>query len=210
MSDGSSSDPRANPVPFAGQADFAALLRRMQPRGKLWEGPDDTVMAQLRVGQVALMAQFAGRLAALTESESYPPTSIELLPAWNKAFSLPDPCMAPDPTVEQQQSALAAKIAQNRGLSRASIIAVVAALGYTITIDEFRPARFGEAVFGGTFAGPDWGKTWQVNAPEFAIDYAKFGSASFGDYYASWGSTELQCVINRIAPPNTIVIFNYS
>lgn len=210
MSASNSGDPQANPLPNADIADFAAILRRMQPRGRIWDAPGDTLMSQLRTAQATVTAKLAGRLSALTETESYPPTSVELLPAWNKAFGLPNPCTAADPTVAQQQQALAAKLAQVGGLSRANIIAIAAALGYTITITEFKPARFGESTFGGTFGGQDWGSTWQVNAPEFEIQYLTFGSGSFGDYFATWGSTELQCVINMISPPNTIVIFNYS
>jgi uncharacterized protein YmfQ (DUF2313 family) len=197
-----------NPVPSAEQNDFATVLVRLQPRGRIWDNGPDSLMAQLRIGQAALMAQFNGTLAQLTEQESYPPTSELLLPAWEQAFGLPDPCTPLSPTIQQRQQALAARLAAKGGLSIASITAIAAALGYTITIQEFWTGKFGMP-FGSTFGSQAWDFTWQVSAPELTVEYAKFDVSAFGEAYAVWGNTVLQCTLNRIKPPQTNLIFVY-
>jgi uncharacterized protein YmfQ (DUF2313 family) len=209
MSDSRSSDPRPNPVPFAGPADFAQALRRMQPRGRLWDGPDDSLMAQLRTAQTALLAQFSGRLAVLTETEAYPPTSIELLPVWEEAFGLPDPCTPLNPTIAERQQALGAKIAQNANLSRQTIINVAAALGYTVTITEYHAATADTLVADEPVYDPAWAFAWQVNAPEFTVEYLCADTGRADDPLASWGNTSLSCELQRLAPPGTYLIFSF-
>jgi uncharacterized protein YmfQ (DUF2313 family) len=198
-----------NPVPSAGQDDFANVLVRLQPRGRIWDNGPDSLMARLRVGQAALMAQFNGTLAQLTERESYPPTSELLLPAWEQAFGLPDPCTPLNPTIQRRQQALAARVAAQGGLSIGDITAIAAALGYTITITEFWTGKFGMP-FGSSFGSQAWDFTWQVSAPELTVEYAKFGETAFGEPYAEWGNTVLQCTLNRIKPPQTNLIFVYN
>jgi uncharacterized protein YmfQ (DUF2313 family) len=199
-----------NPVPSAGQDDFADVLVRLQPRGRIWDNGPDSLMPQLRVGQAALMAQFSANLSDLTETESYPPTSVLLLPAWEEAFGLPDPCTPLGATIEQRQQAIAARMAGQGGLSIASIIAIAAALGYTITVTEFQPFRAGVSAAGDPCYSDAWSAVWQVNAPDFTIEYFKAGISRAGDPLATWGNTVLQCTLNRICPPQTILIFNYS
>jgi uncharacterized protein YmfQ (DUF2313 family) len=155
------------------------------------------------------MAQFSGRLASLTESESYPPTSEDLLSAWEKAFGLPDPCLPLNPTVVQRQQALASRIAQNANLSRATIISVAAALGYTITIEEFHAATVDTLVADEPVYDPAWAFAWQINAPDFTIEYLCADTGRADDPLASWDNTSLSCEMQRLAPPGTYLIFNF-
>jgi uncharacterized protein YmfQ (DUF2313 family) len=198
-----------NPVPNAEQDDFADTLVRLQPRGRIWDNGPNSLMAQLRRGQAALMAQFSASLADLTETESYPPTSVLLLPAWEEAFGLPDPCTPLGATIEQRQQAVAARLAAQGGLSIAAIIAVAAALGFTITITEFQPFRAGVSAAGDPCYDDSWAFAWQVNAPQVTIDFFKAGISRAGDPLATWGNTVLQCTLNRIKPPQTILLFNF-
>jgi uncharacterized protein YmfQ (DUF2313 family) len=198
-----------NPVPHAEQADYAGLLGLAQPRGRLWNAGPGSIMAQLRQGASALMAQFSGQLSELTEAESYPPTSVLLLGTWNEAFGLPDPCTPLNPTIEQQQQALAARLAAKGGLSIPSITAIAAALGYTITITEFAVAVADYLHADGLDCDPAWAAVWQVNAPDFTIDYFCADTGRADDPLESWGNTILSCTLQRICPPNTILIFNF-
>jgi uncharacterized protein YmfQ (DUF2313 family) len=189
-----------NPVPSAGQDDYADLLSRLQPRGRIWNDLPGSIMAQLRVGESALMAQFSGQISQLTETESYPPTSVLLLPAWEETFGLPDPCTPLSPTIEQRQQALAARLAATGGYSIASLTAVAAIYGYEISITEFAPFRIGVNAVGQPLWSDDWGAAWQVNILWFG---------EIGRLAAPGSATVLECVFKRLSPPQTILIFNY-
>jgi uncharacterized protein YmfQ (DUF2313 family) len=151
----------------------------------------------------------AGRAADLL-TDIFPPDSVALLPEWEAALGLPDPCAGPNPTIEQRQQQVVARFAGGGGQSIAYFTQFAAALGYPITITEFAPARFGATTFGQPFCGPQWANVWQVNQPTFVIQNAEFGHAEFGDPFRSWGSTIVQCELQRLAPAHTLVIFSYN
>jgi uncharacterized protein YmfQ (DUF2313 family) len=57
---------------------------------------------------------------------------------------------------------------------------------------------------------PAWAATWQVNAPQFTIDYFCADTGRADDPLESWGNTILSCTLQRLCPPNTILIFDFS
>ena len=102
-----------------------------------------------------------------------------------------------------------ARIGSVGGQSPVYYIGVAAALGYTITIDEFAPVKFGTTRFGSPWYGAAWKYVWRVNVSNAAKFPAKFGSARFGDPWTSYSGQQLTCVLNRLEPSHTILIMNY-
>ena len=54
-----------------------------------------------------------------------------------------------------------------------------------------------------------WAHTWRVVAPTETVVYFQAGESAAGDPLATWGNSQLECVIRRIAPAQTIVQFSY-
>lgn len=184
------------------QAEFLALL----PVGPLWPRDPDAVMGQFIGSLTPTYARICARDSHLLE-DAFPVAPVELLPEWELTLGLPDPCAGPAPTLELRQQQVAARFIASGGQSRPYMIAVAAALGYSITITEYSPSRFGRA-FGLPFGGAPWAFAWRVNAAAVTVRPFRFGD-SFGEPFSSWGNAVLECEIIRLAPAHTVVLFSY-
>lgn len=181
-----------NPVYAA--ADYVSALMNLLPRGRVWPREPNSLIAQV----AGMLANTFGRNSARARfllQDSFPATSVELLPEWEATLGLPDACAGPSPTIQQRQMQVAVAFAGNGGQSKPFYIAYAAALGYTITITEF--------------TGADAQK-WQVNAPTFTINYFRAGIGRAGEPLATWGNNVLQCELNRLKPAHTNLVFSYS
>jgi len=149
-----------------------------------------------------------GRAADLLR-ELDPRTTVELLTDWETALGLPDACVPAGQTIQQRRSAVVAKYTSLGGQSRQFYIDLAAALGYTITITEFRPFRAGISVAGDPLTNGDWIFAWQVNAPETTIFEFRAGQSTAGEPLRNWGNDELECAISAVKPAHTEVLFAY-
>lgn len=190
-------------------ADFLRFLQGLLPRGAAWPRDDDAVLTQvMRAMGDGLFAQHQATIY-LSEVEADPNFTVELLPDFEADFGLPDPCTPLNPTLEQRRGALLAKMRAKGGQSAAYFIAVAERLGYSITIQRFYPFRVGQARVGDPLYGQGWIFAWRVHAPATTITPFRVGRSSVGEALRSWGNAELECVIRRLAPAETIVQFAY-
>ena len=181
-----------------GQADFLQALQNLLPSGPAWPRDPDTVL-NLELAAVADgLAALHARAGVLSETESDPSQTTELLADWESAFGLPDPCTPLNATVAQRRAALLAKIVALGGATPAYFISVAAALGYTITIRN-----------GISSDGTGWQHMWFVTAPSTTFSVFRTGQSAAGDYLTVYGNTMLECVLNRIKPAHTKLFFNY-
>jgi uncharacterized protein YmfQ (DUF2313 family) len=120
---------------------------------------------------------------------------------------LPDPCAGQAQTLAERRQRLVSKLAARGGQSRAYFIGVAAQLGYTVTIEEFRQftctSRCNEAL-----NPPPWQYAWRVRAPANTVRVMTCQSGC-DEPLASWGNQILECVIGRLKPAHTSVIFAY-
>ena len=145
--------------------DFLAAIQALRPRGRAWPTDASAQSTPVWAAVADLLAAQHARASALSEVESDPGQTIELLAEWERAFGLPDPCTPLNPTLQQRRAALLARIAALGGQSPAYLVNVAAQLGYSITITEYRPFRAGLSGCGTPITGPsDWFR-WTVNAP---------------------------------------------
>ena len=189
-------------------ADLAELFLRLLPRGRVWP----KVMDALQPQAVAALMPTYQRLIERDNNilvDAFPATTVELLYEWEASLGLPDPCAGPDPTIEQRQAHVVARLTQSNGPSIPSLTAFAAALGYTITITEFAPARADITCADDPCYEPEWAFVWQVNAPSITAEYACADTAFADDPLITIGNTVLQCEMQRLAPAHTVLQFNY-
>ncbi|MEJ0020740.1 MAG: putative phage tail protein [Acetobacteraceae bacterium] len=179
------------------------------PRGYAWNASPDTVQGQTWGGIAGAVQQLHARAGVLSEQESDPGRAVELLADWEHAYGLPDHCTPFNATIQQRQAALVARIASQGGQSIAYYVAVAAALGYSITITEFRPFRVSRSRVGDALLGEPWLHTWRVNAPSVTMQYFRVGRSAVGERLRTWGNGELQCRLGELAPAHTVLQFAY-
>jgi uncharacterized protein YmfQ (DUF2313 family) len=82
---------------------FLTLL----PQGQAWPKHSiDSVLWQASDGLCKFWGYVDGRAADLLERESDPRTTVEILPEWERAFGLPDPCYSAPQTIADRQREL--------------------------------------------------------------------------------------------------------
>lgn len=195
-------------APIYSQGDYRSALQALFPRGRVWPRDPDATQSALLGGLARSFARTNGDAAALLV-DAFPSTTAELLPEWESSLGLPDPCAGQQPTVQARRAQVLATLRQSfSGPSIPNLVALAESLGYSITITQFSPSRFGR-VFGNPFGGIAWANAWQVNVANFTIQKFKFGSDAFGENFSSWGSTVLQCELAAVAPAHTVLNFFY-
>lgn len=189
-------------------ADYLQHLQALLPQGPAWPRDPEAVLTLL----LDAWAQEFARIDARSEqliAETDPRTTAELLYDWERVAGLPSACMAGiAQTTAERRGALHAKLTRLGGQSRQFFIDLAAALGYTVTISEFRPYTVTSAV-NMPLNSELWRFVWQVNAPLNTIRSFDMRSA-VNDPLRSWGNQLLECVISQLKPAHTKVLFAYS
>lgn len=196
-----------NPYSSLGPDDFQQAALNLLPSGPAWPRDLAGILARAMGAIGDLFASFHHDAAVIVDSELYPPSTAALLAEWELDYGLPDPCTPQPQTVEQRIQALLAKITDLGSLSRQKYIDLAAALGFTITITEFRPFTcLGDCI--SPITGPEWRFVWQVNAPTTTLSLL----TCRGDCISplrSWGNVPVECAIKRRNRPSRTVIFSY-
>jgi uncharacterized protein YmfQ (DUF2313 family) len=118
--------------------DYVEPLASLLPVGPAWPRENDSTLMQLLGGLAAIWGDVDSRAADLLERESDPRLTIELLPDWERAWGLPDPCYTAPQSIDERQLALVMRMTMLGAQSREFFISVAAQIGYHITITEYR------------------------------------------------------------------------
>ena len=189
-------------VTIASAEDYEQQLNSLLPPGPAWTTPDPLLRAFADD-----FARVHARALQLIE-EGDPRTTVEMFSDWERNYGLPDACVSSDQTLGQRRAALIARVTGLGGQSRAYFTALAAALGHTITITEFHPHSVNDSV-AAPITGEEWAYVWQVNtaiAEVFQISV----NDTVADPLAAWSNEALECVMNRLKPAHTIVLFAYT
>jgi uncharacterized protein YmfQ (DUF2313 family) len=197
------------PAPVLTSSDFAEALGRLLPRGRVWTRDPDGIQAALLLGLAGVTARQTLRSNFLLVDE-FPASTTELLSDWEDSLGLPDPCAGEDPAIVVRRRHVVARFTNGGGQSAPYFIAYAAALGYTITIENFAPFRAGRSRAGDPDYGPDWAHTWAIHAPLDTVTAFEAGQSAAGDPLASWGNEILECEMNAIKPAHAILQFRYA
>ncbi len=188
------------------ESDYLTQLQALLPHGPAWPREPDANLTRLLNAWADELARVDGRSSALIE-ELDPRTVSELLADWERIAGLPDACVASEQTTAQRRTSLHARITTLGGQSRAYFITLAERLGYTVTITEFDPHTVSDDVEQ-PIHGQAWAFAWQVNAPQNTVGTLSV-TDSVADPLAWWGNEVLECVISRLKPAHTNVLFAY-
>lgn len=188
---------------------YRQQLKALLPPGQALSRDPGTTLDALLDAMAKELARVDDRADDLID-EAIPNTTSELLADWERVAGLPDPCVADQvQTQAARRMALVSKLAMRGGQSPAYFIGIAAALGFTVTIEEFRPFRAGWSSAGDLLSNGDWVFTWRVHGPEVTITEFKAGQSTVGDPLRAWGNDTLECRLSHISPAHTILQFAY-
>lgn len=189
----------------ATSADYERHLLSLRPRGPAWAAEDPHLAAV-----AAELARAHGRAVQLVD-EADPRTTGELLPDWERVTGLPDDCLVAlgiSQTTAQRIDSLVARLTTVGGQSGAYFVQLAASLGYAITVTEFDLHDVTDDVDAGLYAEP-WQYVWEVSAVQDEVGVFSVADTA-DDPLAWWGNESLECVIRRLKPAHTHVIFTYA
>lgn len=196
-------------APTYSSDDFARALHALFPRGRVWPRDSDTIQSQAISSLAAIYARNASRAAALLV-DSFPASTLELLPEWESTLGLPDPCAGESPTVQQRRNQVVARFANSGGQSAAYYTNFALNLGYTVTVRNFAPFRCGQSRAGDSLGGVEWFYTWAINAPLNTITRFRTGQSTTGEALSTWNNAVLECELKALSPAHTYLLFQYS
>lgn len=192
--------------------DYLAQLQALLPPGAAWTREPDADLTRLLHAFADALARIDARAEDLLR-EADPREALELLPEWLRAFGLPDDCTPADgfDTLAEQRALLVQRVTARGGATAQYVIGVAANIGFAITIEELRPARFGQARFGRDFFAPaETVFVFYVHAPATTVRLARFGNARFGESFGeSSPNLTLECAVNRVKPAHLVAYFKY-
>ena len=190
-------------------ADYLEQLKTLLPPGQAFPREAGSTLHDLLDGMSIELARVDGRGEALP-AEANPASTSELLGDWERVAGLPDKCSGVlEETLQGRKAALLTKLTSTGGQSAAYFIELAAALGYTVTIEEFRPFRAGVSRAGDALTNGAWAYTWLVRAPAVSITEFRAGLSAAGERLRTWGNDTLECKINQLKPAHTIALFAY-
>lgn len=190
--------------------DYRHQLQALLPPGPAWSKEDGDPLTRLLDALSAEIARVDGQAWRLVE-EADPRSTAELFLEWERVAGLPDACalaFGGEQTMAQRRTALIGRLTTQGGATPAYFIGLAAAIGYAVTITEFRAHTVSDDTET-TIIGEAWNFAWQVNAAlntvtELTVD----GTAD--DTLAAWGNALLECVLSRLKPAHTVAMFSYT
>ncbi|OKP27669.1 YmfQ family protein [Serratia fonticola] len=188
---------------------YSQALQSLIPLGLAWPRDPDAVQAAV-IRALATSFQRSDSDAISLLKGGFPATATILLTEWEKSLGLPDDCSIGEvDTIAKRQAAVVSKLISTGGQSKSYFIGIAKALGYTITIKEYRQARSGFSACGDGINGDDWPFVWLVESESTSLTRARCGLSYCGDPLASWGNKQLECRLTALSPSHTIVKFGY-
>jgi len=187
--------------------DYVQQLQGLLPPGPAWPRDLESLVTKLLTAFAAEYARVDQRIEDLL-NEADPRTTTQLLSDWERVAGLPDVCTGPLDSIAARRDALVARLTNLGGQSRQYYIDLAAALGYEITITEFRPFTVNSGV-NDPLCSQEWRFVWQVNAAQDTVRRFTVNSG-VDEALASWGNALLECAISRLKPAHTLVQFAYT
>lgn len=150
-------------------------------------------------------------LADVVLLEQQPDKAALALPDWERNYGLPDDCIGGLAAPESARRAnLMDRILGRGNLSRGFYIEQATALGYPgCTIAEMSPMTC-EDPCDGAVNGEDFIGVWRLDVPVSTAVIDMTCESPCDSALSSWGNTQLECVINRRKPANTVALFAYA
>lgn len=186
--------------------DYISLLSALLPPGPAWS-PDDPAVK----GAAPSLLRVHQHADALMH-EIDPRTTTELINRWERIAGLPDECIPEGTqTIRQRQRRLDSKLNLTGGINEAFYLSQLAALG----MPDATITRYDKSTFKCTSKctdalwSPEWRYYWQVNMPAAVNVISMTCNDNCESPLRWWGDTVVECVISKLCPSHTHVIFKY-
>ncbi|AGC43248.1 hypothetical protein MYSTI_01917 [Myxococcus stipitatus DSM 14675] len=176
---------------------YARVIKKLLPPGSVWDLLTDGKLSALCLALAQELTRVDGRAGAVL-NEADPRTATETLEDWERVLGLPDADVPVIPsTVAERRLAITQKLVRVGGQSKPYYVALAAACGYTVTIDDSYGATILRAGFraGARVFGVQWAHVWRVDV-----------QPPTGD---ALSHAELEAIIRRAAAAHTVVFFRY-
>lgn len=187
-------------------AQYRQMLGALLPRGPAWDSDD-----LLLTGFASSLSEAHGRADALM-LETDPRSVAELIDRYESISGLPDSCApAGVQTLQQRRQRLDAKLNLPGGINESFYLGQLAALGYTgVTITRYKKSQFNcLSDCTDLLYSDEWRYYWQVNMPASTNVSSMTTISNCTDSLRTWGDTTAECVLEKLAPSHTYVIFRY-
>ena len=189
--------------------DYKSQLKALLPPGEAFPRDTGTNIDDLLSALAVEWSRIDARGEALIV-DALPSSTSELLSDWERVAGLPDKCAGTlETTMQGRRNALVSKLNSTGGQSKAYFIEIASALGYDVTIEEFRPFHAGWSVAGDALTNGPWAFAWRVRGPEVTVIPFRAGQSAAGEALQTWGNDTLECKLNQLKPAHTIALFAY-
>lgn len=197
-------------------SDYATAIEGLLPQGAAWNRDPNSALMKWVQGCAEIWGDVAASTNDLVMVENDPRLTLTMLPDWETAYGLPDPCLQVVLSLDERRTALLQMITIQGGASRQFFINLAKQLGYEITITEYVPFQIGlsQIGVGGSHAeiiGPTCRFYWTITVSTPRIQRFQIGYSSAGrdSLLEITRADDLECVINRWKPAHTTVLFHY-
>lgn len=188
-------------------AQYGQMLGALLPRGPAWDASDS-----LLLGFAPVLSRTHTRGDELM-LETDPRSVTELIDRYESISGLPDSCTpSGSQTLQQRRQRLDAKINLVGGINETFYRAQLDALGYeAATITRYPKSSFtSNSTCTDSLYSDEWRYYWRVNIPESTQISSMTCISNCTDSIRTWGETVVECVLNKLAPSHTFLIFLYT
>lgn len=188
---------------------YTSALLALSPRGEAWPRDRRSIFARVLQAAADGLARIDRRVDDL-RLEQQPLTTFELLPEWEVLVGEPDSCAGAATTLSERRQRVQARLTMRGGQSAVYFVELAASLGFTATVEQYRPAWAGFVAAG----EPLWSEaaafywTLVVLDDGSATQYLSVGDGA-GEPLAAWGDQALECTASRYQPAEGDVAFAY-
>jgi uncharacterized protein YmfQ (DUF2313 family) len=190
------------------------------PRGVIWgtdEVSDGTGASPvMRRMWLALSTWLADQYSTAFQAavQCFPSSATFSLDDWEAEYGLPDRCLSPDSGLQGRINAVRARFGARGDASPDYFVCLAASVGYDISITE--PVDFicdlSECDSDDTVVAVNGHHEWIVHLIALGDTwfYCDEGECDWTPIEGFSVATDLECVLRRVAPVHTTLIFDYS
>lgn len=204
---------------------YKKQILNLFPRGIAWPRQPNLMRDKVIEGYAAELVRADTRVRNMLR-EADPRTAIETLEDWERVAGLPDECVIPSSmTIQERRARVVQRLTSTGSQSIGYFKDLATEMGYDVEIIEYRPFLVGESEVGLVEKPSGAGSTlifgltelldlrlyWKIEVDGPRVTWFTVSESELGkDYLGKIDfATDLECVINKLKPAHTVLIFSY-
>lgn len=188
------------------EKQYRSMVGHLLPYGQAWDKSEPILLS------LALtLSKTHVRLDDLMQ-EINPKTTTELIDRYEQICGLPDSCYPSEvQTLTTRRNRLDSKINLIGGISKEFFLQVLKANGYSdATITNYNNDVFTcESTCQDYLYDEEWRFYWIVNIPHNYQITEMTCNDGCDSHLRTWGDKQIECIIEKLCPSHTYVIFKY-